>query len=325
MYLTFTLLSTEMLTAGVGQKRSLDEETTQEQVSRRQNTGFYARLRAQEQAEEAMIKTLDGAKTHEKERLKPLMAKVVQENASYAGCLLLFSDKENKYSELYEFMLNFVGLQFDVQEFGILNMSTLTFGVEDGKLCGSGSVRILNRNGVSDELQKMDLSSQIDKHFTLQQAEALKTNFANQSILVPIYYASVKRNGKWVIDTRNGVKKDFHLYFGGKNNANESPYETIVREFKEETGLDHTHFGVCWSKSRERKYWYKKGIDKSGIWNKPFAKVFHKSTTEMWRNGSRIQIPVKIVSTHLDLVCKSNSNPVTTRMQTEPGIFEPIS
>ena len=331
-------MSTEMSKEDpqLGSKRPREEtEIPQDQpVLQRQNTGRDAIDVARQQSDQAKAKeeARKAAKKHareaEEERLMHLKGiKIVQENTSYAGCLVsLLRDRfqEGKYNLLLKHMSEYVGLEFDVQELGLLPTTTLEFSCENGKLKGTGMVQILNKEGVPGGAIQMALSTQVGKHFTFEQAEELKTKFA--LILVPIYYESVKSNGVWVIDTTKEVKKDFHLCFGGKNKANESPYDTIVRELNEETGVNCNSNTVEWSMSKESQYWYNPSSNLS-TWEEPFSKLSHKPTTEMWNNsmGRRFDAPVHIVSTVLDLVAISSSPPNVIRVErsNEPGIFIP--
>ena len=318
MYLTRTETSTEMSTvdphSGSRQRsREQDFPLGEQPAVQRQNTGRDARRVAQEQARRV---ALERVRNEEIDRLIPLKQPNIP--AYYAGCVVSLSRDRfhrGEYNQLLKHMSAYVGPEFDVQELGLLKTTTLVFSNENGKLKGTGTVQILNKEGVPGEAIQMALSSQFFNHFTLEQANELKTKFAKQLILVPIYYASVRR----VIDTTKEVKKDFHLYFGGKNMANESPYDTIVRELNEETGVNCNSNTVEWSMSKESQYWYNPSSNLS-TWEEPFSKLSHKPTTEMRDYSSRMQFdaPVHIVSTVLDLVAISSSPPNVIRVETEP-------
>ena len=318
-------MSTEMSTEDphLGSKRPREEDPQEVRpVFQRRNTAEDAIKVALKQSNEAQEKRLMSYKG----------IKFVKKNTSYGGCVLWVA-KDNlfhngMYKELLKHMSAYVGLEFDVQELGLLQTTTLVFSNEDGELKGTGMVQILNKEGAPGGAIKMDLSSQVGKHFTLEQAKELKTKFAEKLILVPIYYAGVKINREWVIDTTNGVKKDFHLYFGGKNMANESPYDTIVRELAEEIGLNSGSIQVGYSKTVKKIYYNSPG-SKVSSGAKPFSKLSHKITTEMWDKsiGKQFNAPVHIVSTPLATLAISSSPPNVIRRANsdEPHIFIPIS
>ena len=310
-----------------GLKRTHDGETLPEQNTKiqRNNSSSLALKQAKEQAEEAR-RQVEAAKTQEKERLQPLEAKIVGANTSYSGCLFWIPKERiqiDDYMKLFKHIFKYAGPCHDVQELGILDMSTLKLSNQNDDLTRTGMVQILNMNGELGESQQMDLSGQVDNHFTLEQLQALKTSMHNRLILVPIYYKSVQIGREWVININNGVEKDFQLYFGGKNNANETVLETIAREVDEETGLDCCTITVkvAWSTKKNHKFWYNSSTGHS-VWVEPFVKLPHQANETTKRGFKR---HLNIVSTPLRLVSSSNSDPVITRVETTPGIFRPIS